>query len=281
MPKLTQSNENIHREQIVKHYEIEKRLAAKLRKASKNERRKLYTALYDELFKKVPYHSQIVNKLDPSARRINVLKSLKLFNHLLDSETIFIEIGPGDCALSLEVAKQVKQVYSIDVSEEITKHKTLPPNLDILISDGSSIELPENLADIVYSNQLMEHLHPEDALEQIKNIHKVLKNRGRYYCITPNKYTGPHDISAHFDDVATGFHLKEYSNNEIYRLFCDAGFKKIVGYIGKSGLYIKVPIFLKLYLEKFIEILPKKIKKKFCKLIPVRLLLRIVIVGVK
>jgi len=39
--------------------------------------------------------------------------------------------------------------------------------------------------------------------------------------------SGPHDISAYFDDGATGFHLKEYSNEELYRLFLKTGFKNI------------------------------------------------------
>ncbi len=45
-------------EQIREHYEIEKELANRLRKASKPERRALYSALYDELYRRVPLHPQ-------------------------------------------------------------------------------------------------------------------------------------------------------------------------------------------------------------------------------
>ena len=72
--------------------------------------------------------------------------------------------------------------------------------------------------DMAYSNQLVEHLHPDDIFDQTKNILNILKNKGRYVCITPNKLSGPHDISKYFDDVATGFHLKEYTTRELIRL---------------------------------------------------------------
>ena len=34
----------------------------------------------------------------------------------LGTKTTFLEIGPGDCSLSLEVANHVKQAYAVDVS---------------------------------------------------------------------------------------------------------------------------------------------------------------------
>src|SRR5678815_3327881 len=41
-------------DQLWEHYQIEKQLAAKLRNASRTERRKLYSEAYDELFRRVP-----------------------------------------------------------------------------------------------------------------------------------------------------------------------------------------------------------------------------------
>ena len=49
-------------EQIREHYEIEKELAARLRSASKEERRNLYTAVYDELMQRVPQHPLLLAK---------------------------------------------------------------------------------------------------------------------------------------------------------------------------------------------------------------------------
>ena len=38
---------------------------------------------------------------------------------------------------------------------------------------------------------------------------------GVYICITPNRVSGPHDVSRGFDEVATGFHMHEYTGREI------------------------------------------------------------------
>jgi hypothetical protein len=57
----------------------------------------------------------------------------------------------------------------------------------------------------------MEHLHPEDALEQLQKIRRTLARGGVYVCITPNRVNGPHDVSGLFDDEARGLHLREYS----------------------------------------------------------------------
>lgn len=52
-------------EQIREYYEIEKELANRLRYASKQERRYLYSSLYDELYRRVPLHPQLTRKLSP------------------------------------------------------------------------------------------------------------------------------------------------------------------------------------------------------------------------
>ena len=72
----------------------------------------------------------------------------------------------------------------------------------------------------------MEHLHPEDAFEQLRNIIRALAPGGRYVCITPNRLNGPHDVSSHLDREATGFHIKVYTVTELARLFRAAGFAK-------------------------------------------------------
>ena len=105
----------------------------------------------------------------------------------------------------------MRQVYALDVSAEITSRVSLPSNFKLILSDGTSVPLPPESVDVAYSNQLMEHLHPDDALEQLQGIWRALRPGGVYICLTPNRVNGPHDISQYFDSVATGFHLKEYT----------------------------------------------------------------------
>lgn len=106
----------------------------------------------------------------------------------------FLEVGPGDCALSLEVARFAKQVYAVDVSSEIVKGFICPPNFRLVISDGSRVPVSPGSVNVAYSNQLMEHLHPDDAWEQLNNIYRALVPGGIYVCMTSNRLNGPHDV---------------------------------------------------------------------------------------
>ena len=100
-------------------------------------------------------------------------------------------------------------MYALDVSDEIATRITLPANCKLVLSDGLTVAVPEGSIDVAYSNQLMEHLHPDDAVEQLHNVYRALKPGGAYICITPNALWGPHDVSRRFDREPTGFHLKE------------------------------------------------------------------------
>jgi len=269
-------------DQLKEHYLIEKELASKLMNASKQDRKHLYTALYDELFQRVPNHPQLTIKADEETiSKINNFR-MKFLKPFINENITFMELGPGDCALSIEVASHVKKVYAIDVSNEITTHKAIPSNMEIIISDGSSIPLPSESVDIAYSNQLMEHLHPDDAFDQLVNIYNALKPSGAYICITPNKLSGPHDVSRFFDEVATGFHLKEYTNTDLIKLFKKVGFSKVNVYFSGKGLIFKLPVFPITLLESILLMLPHNFVRSLAKVLPFRfLILAIQIVGIK
>jgi SAM-dependent methyltransferase len=121
--------------------------------------------------------------------------------------------------------------------------------------------VPENSVDVAYSHQLMEHLHPDDALEQLQNIYQALKPGGIYICITPNRLSGPHDVSRYFDEVATGFHLKEYTVTELNDLFHAVGFSQVNWVKNSSKIHLEIPLF-------FGTIYPIKISEKILEKIP-------------
>ncbi|MCK4236917.1 MAG: class I SAM-dependent methyltransferase, partial [Candidatus Krumholzibacteria bacterium] len=162
MPVRMAKNERRTFEQLREHYRIEKELADRLRNASKEERRYLYIALYDELYRRVPHHPKLTNKIGSKARIKVVSGKVGLLKRFLKPEFTFLEIGAGDCNLAFEIAKLVKKVYAVDVSEEITKGLESPQNFELIISDGCSVPVPKNSINIAYSYQLMEHLHPDD-----------------------------------------------------------------------------------------------------------------------
>jgi hypothetical protein len=96
----------------------------------------------------------------------------------------------------------------------------------------------------------MEHLHAEDAIEQLQNIYTALAPGGSHICVTPNKWTGPHDISRYFDDEATGFHMRQYTASELHSLFIEVGFSKIRLCVGGKGKYLTCPSLLPIRCEQ-------------------------------
>jgi SAM-dependent methyltransferase len=267
--------------QLREHYEIEKALASQLRNASRQDRRYLYTSLYNELYRRVPHHPLLTRKASQEETAVNAFQQMRFLRRFLDEEDAFLEVGPGDCALSLEAAKCVKQVYAVDVSDELAKKLTFPQNFQLLLSDGCSIPVPQGSIRVAYSNQLMEHLHPDDACEQLRNIYKALMPGGVYVCITPNRISGPHDVSRHFETVAAGFHLKEYSVSELSDLFKKVGFSKTKVYAGGKGIYVGVPVFVPRVVEALLDSLPARLRVAIARSLPFGSLLGIRLVGTK
>ena len=266
----------LSQEQLRHHYLVEKELADRLRKASKEERRELYPKVYDELFQRVPFHRMRAEDPDASSRLRGVEKNFRLLSRYIHKDSTFLEIGPGRCQLSLMMAAQVKKVYAVDVSAEIASRENMPGNFELIISDGSSIPVPPESVDVAFSNQLMEHLHPDDAADQVRNVARCLKRGGRYICITPHRFSGPHDVSRHFDQVATGFHLKEYTYSELYRLLADSGFSDVRALAGGKGRYSRVPASLLLPLEALLERIQAPLRRRFASLAGVRIVFKAV-----
>jgi SAM-dependent methyltransferase len=252
-------------EQIREHYEIEKELANRLRNASKHVRRHLYSALYDELYRRVPYHPQLTRKSSPQEREQAVSAKIRFLRPFLNKEITFLEIGPGDCALAFEVAKSVKQVYAVDVSRAISNASTTPENFRLILSDGCNIPVPQESVHVAYSNQLMEHLHPDDAVEHLQDIYRALTPGGMYICITPTRLTGPHDVSKYFDPIATGFHLKEYTISELSALFRRTGFSNVRVCVRAGGSYARIPVFPSVFCEKLLGLLPHRLRKSIAR----------------
>src|SRR5882757_3040471 len=78
---------------IREHYLVERQLAARLKEASKEERKSLYTQAYDELFRRIPDHPQISIKVSPESSRLDVRRQLAFIGRFLRPGQTFLEIG--------------------------------------------------------------------------------------------------------------------------------------------------------------------------------------------
>ena len=262
-------------------YEVERELADRLRHASREQRRTLYRDVYDELYQRVPHHPQLTRRSSPDLTREALAPQLRLLEAYLLPESTVLEIGPGDCELSVILAQRVRQVYGLDVSEEITQRMVLPSNFKLILSDGTSVPVPPESVDVAFSNQLMEHLHPDDAVEQLQGIWRALRPGGVYICITPNRLNGPHDVSRYFDAVATGFHLKEYTVGELSTLFRKVGFRKVQTLLGRSGTCVPAPVWPVAAGEALLGVVPPRFRRALGLTLPVRAFLSIRLLATK
>ncbi len=259
------------------HYEVERELADRLRNATREQRTTLYAETYDELFHQVTDHPQLTEKADPSLRAAWVRSEVALLRRYLPPGSAFLEVGAGDCALSLAMAAHCSRVYAIDVSAEIAQTAQAPSNFQLVLSDGRDIPVPPGSIGLAYSNQLMEHLHPDDAAEQLQNIAAALASDGVYICATPNRLSGPHDISALFDDVPRGFHLREYTTGELRAMLRAAGFRRVAALARVRHHGAAVPAAPVVAVERVLDRLPAPARRRGASLPIVRNVLDAVI----
>lgn len=247
--------------------EYETQLASQLRDANRSSRLPLYGLLAAEYAARFPEH------LPEDAAQIErtLAYDLSFFRRFVAPGMTIAEVGPGRGHLAFALAPLAGKVYGVDVSE-VYLPATRPTNFEFRLTDGLHMPFDPDSLDLVVSNQLMEHLHPDDAAGQLHEIHRVLKPGGRYVCITPSPTNGPHDCSAYFDEipcplkgknyVATGFHMKEYTSRELTDLFHQAGFRQVQTWIGARAHYVRLPARALELIEGGLQLIPAPRRKR-------------------
>jgi SAM-dependent methyltransferase len=252
-------------DRLIAHYTLERRLADRLRTAAPADRPAVYGEVYAELFASLADHRQNTAERGSDSRRL--APQLDLIRPLLGTGTRLLELGCGDAAFSFNVAPAVARVYGLDVTDSLVDFARAPANFQFLRTGGTDIPLPDRSVHLAYSNQLMEHLHPDDAEAQLREVRRVLTPGGAYLCITPSRFTGPHDISVYFDYRATGFHLREYDYRSFRRLAKAAGFRD-VRYIFGGGRHLPIPYPLAWVVEAILSVLPHQARSRIAQLRP-------------
>jgi SAM-dependent methyltransferase len=244
-------------EQILNHYQVEKEIAARLMSASREERKKIYAGMYDELFAKVPDHSRLTRRQDEAETRRANRSKFALVRRFVNPSIIFAEFAPGDCRFVMEVAPKVRQAFGIDISDQRNPDDPTLPNFRLIIYDGYNLdEVHDESIDVLFSDQLVEHFHPEDTSLHFQVACRILKTGGRYIFRTPHLFAGPHDISKYFSDTPQGFHLKEWTYTELRPVLQQAGFTKISSHMLLKHRMVPVPFAYFAAWEKILDRLP-------------------------
>ncbi|BAZ42342.1 putative methyltransferase [Calothrix sp. NIES-4101] len=216
-------------EMILQHWELEKQLTHELLQSKPESRWETFEKCYTTLYEKLEW----LNRLIDSEKEVeNPDAKYAEWIRLIGSPPKKIyEVGSGRGEMITYLAKQGYECRATEVTRERgEKWVTSIPNLIWAVSDGVNLERfePANTYNVVISDQVIEHLHPDDLIEHFKGVLEILVPGGRYIFRTPHVHSGPSDISRVFKcEKAMGMHLKEYTYREVAIKLKQAGFKHI------------------------------------------------------
>ncbi len=258
----------ITEEMILRHWKLEKRLTKELLGSNPKNRWEVFERCYSTLYSELWWLNKFIgagNTIPPSQRYKNWIDLIG------QPPKKIYEVGSGKGEMITYLANCGYKCRATEITRERgQKYASDHPQLSWSISDGVHLERFEdpNSYDVVISDQVIEHLHPDDLYDHFKGVLSILSSRGKYIFVTPHKYVGPSDISRVFKrNKPMGMYLKEYTYQELKELLEQAGFKDIravlrIPIIAQLvGIYIK-PKASRTYLlylcviEKLISLLP-------------------------
>jgi SAM-dependent methyltransferase len=229
-------------ERLRHHYEVEKRLADRLKAAANPAARaRIYATMYDELFAAVPDHPRLTRQRDPAAERLQVDRLLALLQPYLGPRVEYVEFGAGTGALTFAVSPRVARARAVEIADQLPPGVPRPANFELVLYDGYHLDIAPDSVDLVFSEQFVEHLHPDDAEHHFTLVHRMLKPGGRYLLRTPERWTGPHDVSRWFSDIAQGFHLHEWTYREIGAVARRIGYRRAQAFWNARGRCVAWP----------------------------------------
>lgn len=249
-------------ERIRHHYEVERELAARLRASSPAERTRLFATLYNELFERVPDHPRLVRRETPEDSLRKVEGQLRLLRPFLTAECTLLEIAPGDCRLAHAASRLCGHVIGVDISDQQGEGAAAPENFTLKVYDGYQVDLPDAVADVAFSYQFLEHLHPDDVEPHLRLVHRLLKPGGRYVLDTPHRFSGPHDVSRFFGDDLVCFHFQEWTFRSLEKELKSAGFGNVRVFRGGSYQAYGLTAGINKAAESIVGMLPSALRKR-------------------
>ena len=198
-----------------------------------------------------------------------------------------LDVGCGAGTLVIALLRRGYDACGIDLSTDLvtrgrsilTKEKPSNPEprpeKRLMAGDFLHHEFGRNTFDFVFSNDVLEHIHPDEAASFLEKCFRLLRPAGSLCLVTPNRFTGPGDASIlrlARGSPPVGLHLREYSLNELWRLLKDCGFHEVSSRLygegrGRQGTESRaIYARLKMMMEPGIAVLPAAIRARMMKI---------------
>jgi SAM-dependent methyltransferase len=248
-------------ESVLNHFEVERAIARRLMTADRQARKQIYSSMYDDLFAQVPDHPRLTRRGDQQLTERMNRRKMKLVQPFVQADGNFLEFGAGDCRFSFAMCQLANRVFAVDIADQIGPDVERPTNFELVIYNGYDLTLPDGSISTAFSDQLIEHLHPDDTEHHFRMVHRILVPGGVYIFRTPHRLTGPHDVSRYFSEQAEGFHLKEWTYSELAKLLEQIGYRAIKAYWFGRDQLVRVPITAFRVTEAAMSQLPLALRK--------------------
>jgi len=217
---------------ILEHWELEKALTLELLASIPANRREVFERCYSTLYARCDWLNKLIGTSPPVSKSYPDMR-YAMWTAIIGSEPKRIyEVGSGRGELIAHLTSLGHDCTATEITRERGAHFTAPaPHLRWALTDGVHLDLyekPESY-DIVLSDQVIEHLHPDDLETHFATALTILKPGGMYLFCTPHVHLGPNDVSRVFGTSRPqGMHLREYGYADLVKVslragFCEAG----------------------------------------------------------
>lgn len=215
--------------QVRRHLELERALTRELLASSPETRWETFERCYSRLYAELPW----LNTAQPPPHVLGDWPTL-----VGPPPRRVYEVGSGTGALARALADEGYSVVATDVTRERGAAREADGRLQWSATDGVHLDrfAEAGRFDAVISDQVVEHLHPDDLEAHLRGALELLRPGGAYVLRTPHAFIGPSDVSRVFGfDRPVGMHLKEYTYAEIATAAAAAGFGALAAPFGLPG----------------------------------------------
>jgi ubiquinone/menaquinone biosynthesis C-methylase UbiE len=191
-------------------------------------------------------NSYIITRAIKNANKIKSIipKNINLYNR-----NVFVDIGCGDGSITSELAKiySFKKSIGVDVENWFDTYINKNKNIELIITDGKTINIKDNSVDVILCNHVLHHIENlDDMLDEIARIIKkdgilIIKEHNCYYkelSYVIDIYHALYELvyrKTQNDKFIKNYYSNYLSDKELYAKLKKRNFE-IINYVYDGGL---------------------------------------------